>query len=181
MRIQADATRVEAFFQEISRAATKPADIFVTGGATAVLLGWRATTLDVDLKLIPDSDELLRAIPKIKEKLQLNVELASPDQFIPELPGWRERCIFISQVGKLTFWHIDPYSQALSKLERGHAKDRADVDAMAAAGLIERVELARLHEEIEPLLFRYPAIDPAEFRSAVEDFCRVSSDPPQAV
>lgn len=172
MRLEADSPRIEAFFQELSRAATKPADIFVTGGATAVLYGWRPTTLDVDLKLIPDSDELLRAIPKIKEKLQLNIELAAPDQFIPELPGWRNRSIFIRQAGKLAFWHYDPYSQALSKIERGHAKDHGDVEAMAAAGLVEKPELFRLFEEIENRLYRYPAIDPREFRLAVTAFCR---------
>jgi hypothetical protein len=31
----------------------------------------------------PESDELLRAIPKLKETLNINVELASPDQFMP--------------------------------------------------------------------------------------------------
>lgn len=171
MRIQADSSRIEAFFQELSRAATKPADIFLTGGATAVLFGWRETTLDLDLKLIPDSDELLRSIPRIKEKLQLNVELASPDQFIPELPGWRERSLFIRQIQKLSYWHYDPYSQALAKLERGHAKDRADVEAMEPMGLIARPELLRLYGEIEPSLYRFPAIDVREFRSAVEEYC----------
>jgi hypothetical protein len=172
MRLEADLSRIEAFFHALSRAATKPADVFLTGGATAVLFGWRGTTLDVDLKLIPDSDELLRAIPKIKEKLQLNIELAAPDQFIPELPGWRDRSIFIRQVGKLAFWHYDAYSQALSKIERGHAKDHGDVEAMAATGLIEKPDLLRLFAEIEDRLYRYPAIDPREFRSAVEAFCR---------
>lgn len=46
MRLEADPSRIEAFFQELSRAATKPADVFLTGGATAVLYGWRATTLE---------------------------------------------------------------------------------------------------------------------------------------
>ena len=54
MRLEADPSRIETFFQELSRAATKSADVFLTGGATAVLFGWRGTTLDVDLKLIPE-------------------------------------------------------------------------------------------------------------------------------
>lgn len=61
MRLQADAQTIVVFFRELSRAATKSADVFLTGGATAVLFGWRGNTLDVDLKLIPDSDELLSA------------------------------------------------------------------------------------------------------------------------
>jgi hypothetical protein len=46
--------------------------------ATAVLLGWRGTTIDVDFVMRPEDDALLRAIPALKEELQINVELASP-------------------------------------------------------------------------------------------------------
>src|SRR4029450_3378118 len=67
-----------------------PGRAFLTGGATAVLHGWRASTIDVDVVFRPESDALLRAIPALKEGLELNVELASPAHFIPELPGWEE-------------------------------------------------------------------------------------------
>ena len=64
--------------------------MYLTGGATAVLIGWRESTIDVDIKLVPETDELLREIPSLKERLQINVELASPDQFIPVREGWRK-------------------------------------------------------------------------------------------
>ncbi len=143
--------------------------VYFTGGVSAVLLGWRSTTVDVDLKLVPDSDDLLRAIPALKEKLSLNIELASPDQFIPELPAWRERSVFIDQIRRLSFFHYDFYSQALAKLERGHVKDRLDVQEMLRRGLIEERELLRLFSAIEPDLYRYPALDPPSFREAVEE------------
>ena len=56
-----------------------------------MLLGWRETTIDIDLKIVPEFDEVLRKLPQIKEDLQLNIELASPDDFVPALPGWEER------------------------------------------------------------------------------------------
>jgi hypothetical protein len=37
-------------------------------------------------------------------------------------------------------------------------------------GRVEPPELLRLFAEIEPWLYRYPAIDPATFRRAVEEF-----------
>ena len=37
---------------------------------------------------------------------------------LPSLPGWRERSLFIDRHGRLDFYHYDPYSQALAKLER---------------------------------------------------------------
>ncbi len=41
---------------------------------------------------------------------------------------------------------------------------------MLRAGLIESDELLRLFAAIEPELYRFPAIDPSSFRSAVEEF-----------
>lgn len=61
-----------------------------------MLIGWRETTIDVDIKLVPERDEILRAIPRLKENLEINVELASPGDFIPELPDWQSRSAFIA-------------------------------------------------------------------------------------
>jgi hypothetical protein len=168
MRALADPERIRQFMERLAEATESPGRIYFTGGVSAVLLGWRNTTLDVDLKLVPDSDEILRAIPRLKEKLSINVELAAPDQFIPELPGWRERSVFIAQIRRLSFFHYDFYAQALSKLERAHVKDLLDIREMLQRGLVEKAELLRLFTAIEPELYRYPAIDPPSFRAAVE-------------
>jgi hypothetical protein len=61
--------------------------LYLTGGATAVLPGWRESTLDVDIRLEPVADELLRELSSIKGRVGVNVELASPPDFIPELPA----------------------------------------------------------------------------------------------
>lgn len=175
MRALTDAGRIRQLMEALARASEATGRVYFTGGVSAVLLGWRSTTVDVDLKLVPDSDELLRAIPLLKEKLSLNIELASPDQFIPELPGWRERSVFIDQIRRLSFLHYDFYSQALSKLERAHVKDLLDAQEMLRRGLIERDELLRLFTAIEPDLYRYPALDPPSFRVAVEEFAGVGA------
>jgi hypothetical protein len=116
----------------------------------------------------PGLDAVLREIPAIKEALQVNVELASPAHFIPELPGWRDRSPFVIREGSIDFHHYDFYAQALSKIERAHARDVSDVREMAARGLIEPARLLPFFEQIAPGLYRYPAIDPASFRRAVE-------------
>jgi hypothetical protein len=64
--------------QELGRAVHVNARVYLTDGATAVLYGWRETTIDVDVKLVPDSDEIVRETPRLKEELNLNVELAAP-------------------------------------------------------------------------------------------------------
>ena len=167
MRAPVDADRIRALARELGRVARRDTTIYLTGGATAVIEGWRASTVDVDLCLEPESDELLRRIATVKDELDLNVELASPPDFIPELPGWRERSPFLFSEGRVHVRHFDPYSQALSKIERGFEQDLADVGAMVEGGLIDPGRARELFSEIEPMLFRYPAIDPAAFRAKV--------------
>jgi len=65
-------------------------------------------------------------------------------------------------------YHYDFYAQALAKIERGHSQDLQDVQAMLDRGLITPQAVRRHFDEIEPLLYRYPAISPAAFRRAVE-------------
>lgn len=168
MREIADRRRIEALLDALAREATQETDIFVVGGTSAVLEGWRETTIDVDLVMRPESDAMLRAIPALKERLHLNVELASPDQFIPVPPGWEDRSPAIKRIGRATIRHYDFCAQALSKLERGHARDVSDVKAMLDRGLVTPAELRRMFDQIEPQLYRYPAIDPPTFRRAVD-------------
>lgn len=169
MRRIVDSTRLDAFIDALGRVARSEARVYLTGGATAVLKGWRETTIDIDLKIDPERDEILRSIPAIKESLEVNVELASPGDFIPELPGWRERSPFIAKSGPLFFHHYDFFSQALSKLERRHRRDLDDVREMFERRLIDPERLAGFFAAIEPQLYRYPAVNPRAFRKAVEE------------
>jgi hypothetical protein len=170
MRELADAARIRAVIDRLGRASPSPVRVYLTGGATAVLRGWRSSTIGVDLKLVPDDDEVLCALPSLKEELQVNLELAAPDDFIPALPGWEERSVFIDKVGSASFHHYDFYAQALAKIERGHAQDADDARRMVNDGLVEPTRLLELFETIVPRLYRYPAIDPPSFRRAVERF-----------
>lgn len=169
MRELADASRIERFMSELGRAVEVDGHVYLTGGATAVLHGWRATTIDVNLKLIPDRNEILREIPRLKEALNINVELAAPSDFIPLPDGWEERSPLIRREGRLLFHHFDPVAQALSKAERGHDQDIRDIHEMIATGLVDPADALAQFETIEPELYRFPAIDPASFRKAVND------------
>ncbi len=169
MRERVDEARLRRFLAAFGRAAADETRVYLAGGATAVLLGWRTSTIDVDLRLDPERDELLRAIPGLKDELRVNVELASPADFIPMPRGWEERSIFVAREGRASFFHLDPYSQALAKLERAHRQDLEDVRSLLAAGLVEPGRLLELFAEIEPELYRFPAVDPASFRRRVEE------------
>ena len=154
-----------------------PGRIYLTGGATAILHGWRPMTIDVDLKPDPEPAGLFEAIAQLKDELDINVELASPDDFIPAIPGWHERSRFIARHGHLDFYHYDPCGQALSKLQRQHDRDLLDVRCMLRDGLIRTDQLREMFDTIAPALIRYPAIDPGAFRDAVLIFCKTASQP----
>jgi hypothetical protein len=172
MREVANADRIRQFMRAIGRAATQPGRVYLTGGATAVLHGWRDATIDVDIKLEPEQDAVLRAIAALKDELSLNVELAAPIDFIPAPEGWQERSVFVSQEGPLAFYHFDLYSQALAKIERGHVQDLEDVRTMLASGLVDAGRLWEYFVRIKPLLYKYPAVDPTAFERAIDEVLR---------
>ncbi|HTV39939.1 MAG TPA: hypothetical protein VMF08_05155 [Candidatus Sulfotelmatobacter sp.] len=171
MRSEADKTKIEEFMAILGKRVAGDGSIYLTDGATAVLHGWRPMTIDVDLKPEPEPRGLFEALAVLKDELDINVELASPDQFIPAIPGWQERSLFIGRFGAIIFFHYDPYGQALSKLQRGHERDIRDARSMLKTGMIQTGRLREFFAQIEPQLIRFPAIDPAVFRAAMEKFC----------
>src|SRR5438067_67967 len=102
MRELADADRIRRLMRALGRAADSDVTAYFTGGATAVLRGWRAATIDVDVSFVPESDAVLRAIPALKNELRVNVELVSPSDFVPVPRGWEDRCIFVAREGRVT-------------------------------------------------------------------------------
>jgi hypothetical protein len=168
-----DRKRIAKLIEELGRRARGPGCVYLTGGATALLYGWRGSTVDVDLKLDPEPAAIFEAIAELKEALDINIELASPDQFIPPVPGWRDRSVHIGRHGEVDFYHFDPLSQALAKLARGHDRDVSDVRAMLERELFGLDDLLDGLAKIQPELLRYPALDASAFlrrvRSFVED------------
>ena len=171
MRASTNADKVRQLMRELGRTVASPGRVYFTGGVTAVLLGWRDTTLDIDLKADPEPFGFFEALPKLKDKIDINIELASPDDFVPALPGWRERSKPIEIAGKLEFFHYDFYGQALSKIERFYERDEGDVRRMLDEELVQKEKLWELFCAVEPKLIRYPAIDPEKLRARVQRIC----------
>jgi hypothetical protein len=172
VREEADRERIRRLMEAFGRAASGRVRVYLVGGTTAVLLGWRTTTIDVDFVMRPDDEGILRALPSLKETLQVNLELASPAEFIPVPAGWEDRGTFVAQEGPVAFYHFDLYAQALAKVERGHRHDLADVREMIERRLVDPGHALAYFARMEPDLYRFPAIDARSFRRAVEDAFR---------
>jgi hypothetical protein len=170
VRAETNKAKVLELLKAIGLAARGGGTLYLTGGATAVLEGWRNSTVDVDLKLDPEPPGVFEGLATLKDSLDMNVELASPDQFVPALPGWKERSRFIGNFGAVSCYHFDPYTQALSKLEREHERDLLDVRAMVERGWVELKVLLDLVDRAEGDFLRFPGLDFAVVREKVARF-----------
>jgi hypothetical protein len=59
MREVVDRTRLQAFLEELSRAAKQPTRLYLTGDASQLIRGFRDSTVDIDLTLEPEHDDIL--------------------------------------------------------------------------------------------------------------------------
>jgi hypothetical protein len=170
MRSNVDPQKIEQLMKALGREARGSGCIYFTGGASALLIGWRSSTVDIDIRLDPEPPGIFQAIAKLKQELDINIELASPQDFLPQLPGWRDRSVFIGRQGEISFYHYDFTAQALSKLSRGYNRDIDDVRAMYEQKLFSLEKLRDCFNEIETELIRFPALDPALLRNKIEQF-----------
>jgi hypothetical protein len=176
LREPVDRPRLEALLKALGESFRHPARLYLSGGEGMIWRGLRGTTQDVDIAydVAPGHhDEWIRALRDLKERLSVSIEEAQPADFIPVPPGAEARLTFVGRYGSVDVFLADPYSVALSKVERGLASDFDDVRRLLAAHVIVETELRRLFEAILPVhaTSRVNA-DPARFRANLEDVLR---------
>jgi hypothetical protein len=174
----ADGDRIREFLRALSAETERETRIYLTGGATAVLYGWRPYTIDLDIKLVPEDERLLRVLPVIAERLGINLERTCPGDYLPELEGWEDRSPLVNREGWLSCHHYDLCAQALAKIARGHVQDVADLEAMLSRGLVAPPGLREHFRRIEPRLHLFPAINAASLRLWLEEALVSSSNKP---
>jgi hypothetical protein len=179
MRSNVDPHKIEQLMKALGREARGSGSIYFTGGASALLVGWRSSTVDIDIRLDPEPSGIFQAIAKLKQDLDINIELASPQDFLPALPGWRDRSVFIGRQGQISFYHYDFTAQALAKLSRGYTRDLDDVQAMYTQKLFTLESLNEGFLAIEAELIRFPSLDAELLRNKIQQFidrCENSSE-----
>jgi hypothetical protein len=153
--------------------------VYFVGGGTAVYSGWRESTIDADLS--SDDDAIFRDVQGIKERLQLNIEFARPEDFVPPLGGSGDRHVFIDTIGRVGFYHYDPYSQLLSKVVRGFNRDVQDAENFIRSGMVDPQLFLTLVRRIPDRSYaKYPALSRQGVLDAVEGFLDRVSPPGHA-
>lgn len=171
MRRQLTRETMQELMRELARTAPSGERyrVFVVGGGTAVLEGWRPATIDADL--YAEDEAVFRHVQEIKDRLRLNVELTRPEHFVPPLEGSADRHVFIDRVGDVEFYHYDPYAQLLSKVVRGFRKDLLDAERFVRSGMVDPDRFRELVREIPDTAYaRYPNLGPDAVLAAVEEF-----------
>ena len=178
MRRLVDPERLRQVLEAFGRACRGPGVLYLTGGATALLEGWRDSTVDIGLKLDPEPEGAFAAIARIKEELDVNVELASPADFLPELGDWRRESRFVGRFGPIEVRHYDFRAQALAKLARGLERDIADVRSMVERRLVTSESLRTALAEMAPRLERFPRVDRRELAARLESILATTKPRP---
>lgn len=121
--------------------------VILIGGSALALLGSPRPTMDVDFfgdDVNPS--ELHRTILQIARELEIHLEPVPLDRFIPLPEGSEKRHVRIGQFGNLEVYVADPYSIALSKLDRGFDTDLADIVFLVENGFVEAQAFERVVE-----------------------------------
>lgn len=171
MRPDLTRERLQELMRELARTAPRQGThrVYIVGGGTAVLSGWRATSVDADLHA--DDEAVFHDIQGIKERLNVNVEFTRPEQFVPPLSGTQDRHLFVQTLRNVSFWHYDPYAQVFSKLARGLERDLADARSFVRSGLVEPERLLALVRAVPAAAYaRYPRLAPTRLLAVIEAF-----------
>ena len=173
MREEITRERLVTLMKELARTAPRGGTyrVYLVGGGTAVYLGWRRSSIDVGL--FSDQQDVFQNIQAIKERLNMNIEFAGPDDFVPPLPGSPDRHVFVDTLGPITFYHYDPYAQLLSKVVRGFQRDLEDARDFVRTGMVDRERFRDLVSAIPDSAYaRYPSLSRSGVDRAVAMFVR---------
>lgn len=173
MREEITRERLVTLMKELARTAPRgdTYQVYLVGGGTAVYLGWRRSSIDVDL--FSDQQDVFQDIQAIKERLNMNIEFARPEDFVPPLPGSSDRHVFVDTFGPISFYHYDPYAQLLSKVVRGFQRDLEDARDFVGKAMVDPERFRGLVAAIPDSAYaRYPSLSRSGVERAVEMFLR---------
>ncbi len=167
MRPDVDKKAIESFLQQLGRTFRKQGRLYLVGGAALVHAGVRlGFTQDIDIQVSGTSEgDLIVSIQRLIQQLQINVEFASPKDFIPLPSQWEAHAQYVGRYGSIDVFYFDFYSIALSKIERGTTRDIEDVQLLVQQQRITLDELDVAYQEVLAQLGkgRYPKITPERF------------------
>lgn len=150
----------------------QPGRMYLAGGAVLVHKGIRSgQTLDINLQVTVDPANLVGEIARLKQRLDINIEFASPGDFMPLPAQWEARSEFVKRYGQVDVFYFDWYSLVLSKIQRSSRQDLIDIQLLVSQGFVETIELELFYQEVlnkigePPVVGRFPNLSRQQFSS----------------
>ncbi len=137
-------SEIQAILQKIGERVPAGSQLILVGGSALALLGNARPTIDIDF--IGDDvrpNELHQSILRMAEELGIYADPVPLERFIPLPAGSDERRIHIGKFGNLDIYVADPYSIALSKIDRGADTDYDDLLFLIQNGHVEMEKLEK--------------------------------------
>ena len=115
-------------------------------------LGLRGATLHIDYVAVSDDpaalEDLERAIRGFKDELDVNVEPASPADFLPVPRSVLDRSRYVERHGQVGVYYYHLPTQVIAKAARGLELDLADAEGMIRSGAVTWNDVRATWEEI---------------------------------
>jgi hypothetical protein len=138
-------SELENALTQLGKRLPPQSQLTLIGGGALLLLGSPRLTMDIDF--IGDDvqpNELHRQIIQIAKEMKIQMEPVPFERFTPLPKGSEERQIPIAQFGNLNVYVADPYSIALSKIDRGLDSDLEDIVFLIKNRHIKLTELEKI-------------------------------------
>jgi hypothetical protein len=148
MRQRVGRQEIEQFLVQVGRT-RQSGRLYLTGGAALVHRGVRpGQTLDIDIQITLDPTNLTAHIAQLKQRMNINIEFASPGDFVPLPTQWEDRSEFIKRYDQVDVFYFDWYSITLSKMQRANQQDVIDVQLLVRHSLVDVGELDLLYQDV---------------------------------
>jgi hypothetical protein len=166
LRQPAERSRIDRFLTELGRRMRHRLRFYLVGGAAVVDMGLREATIDIDFVVDADDpaalDEFEELVPRLKNELDVNLEPASPADFLPVPAGALDRSPYVRTYGRVAVHYYDLAATAIAKLARGAERDLADVEMLLQRELVSWDEIDALWQRMRPSRRGWLRHDPAE-------------------
>jgi hypothetical protein len=156
-------SQIQSILEMLGKRVPASSRLFLLGGSALILLGSQRPTIDIDF--IGDDvspSEFDRAIMHAAKELKIFIEPVPIERFIPLPAGSDRRKIRIGKYGNMEVYVTDPYSIAISKLDRGFDTDFDDILFLVQNNHVELKELERMAQVVLTRAREFD-IDPADF------------------
>jgi hypothetical protein len=140
-----DNAEIRSILKALGERVPPASRLVLVGGSALALLGNPRLTIDIDF--VGDDvnpNELHRTIMRFAREMKIHAEPVPIKHFIPLPEGSEQRNIRIGQFGNLEIYVADPYSIALSKLDRGLDTDIDDIVFLIQNNRVILEELERI-------------------------------------